>query len=430
MKIAVKNPAPVGLHHAKWGDYHFGKSLQLALEARGAVVSQSYWPDWGQNDDADVLLVLHGKRKYIPPRDRRSFLWVLSHPSTLTADELNAYSVVFAASETHRTLLKGMTETPVELMRQCTDVHRFAYSERTLEEQASVRKGILFAANSRGTRRDMVLWAVENGVSLELIGRHWEQVGLAEYVKREYVDNHELPAVYQSSRIGLNDHWADMRHFGIISNRIFDYLACGLPVISDGFPELREVFGNGLLYANTSSEFSAAIKLTQERYLERLEETRRTWERLRARHTFDASADQIIAQVAAAPSRHCNASFFQVRVQDLARVEASVRDNAAHVLQRGRDLESRLSAVEKTAAELSGALDKERASAELIRKDADALLKYAEVLEARYFQVLRSTSWRVLAPFRLLARWVRYVATGRKPGKSSLPEKPPLRSRR
>ena len=40
----------------------------------------------------------------------------------------------------------------------------------------------------------------------------------------------------------LNDHWDTMRAWGFVSNRIFDVLACGTPVISDHLPEIEELF--------------------------------------------------------------------------------------------------------------------------------------------------------------------------------------------
>jgi hypothetical protein len=51
-------------------------------------------------------------------------------------------------------------------------------------------------------------------------------------VVSDYFPNEELGELYSRSRATLNDHWADMRAYGFVNNRIFDALACGLPVIS------------------------------------------------------------------------------------------------------------------------------------------------------------------------------------------------------
>jgi hypothetical protein len=294
VKIAIKNPAPLGPSLAKWGDYHFGLALQSALEAAGVDVAQHYWPEWRRDDGQDVDLVLRGKRRHAPVQGKVSLLWVMSHPSTVALDEIEGYDVVYVASATHQALLNGATRTPIRVLRQCTDTSLFAVpagSPGILD-----RRDVVFVANSRGVRRDILSWAIEAGVSPAIIGRHWRKVGFSRFVKSEYVDNGELPAFYRASRLSLNDHWADMKHFGIINNRIFDCLACGLPILTDTFPELREVCGDSVLYASDAASCWTALSQYTLRYPDLVEKTGRLWERLRGEYSFEARAAQIVSE--------------------------------------------------------------------------------------------------------------------------------------
>jgi len=296
MKISIRNPAPLGRNLMKWGDYHFGQSLQAALERKGVEVVQRYWPEWGEEDgDADAVLVLRGKRVFVPRPGQVALMWVLSHPAAVTLAEIQSYSLVFLASETHRKLL-GAARVQTEVMRQCTDVDRFGVFNG-VGQDADHRRGIVFVANSRGMRRPMVRWALESGTPLDVYGRHWKEVEPQLRVKQEYVENEALPALYARSRLSLNDHWGDMAHYGVINNRIFDCLACGTPVLSDDFPELREVCGSALLYAGDPTAFSSAIQRYTLRYPELIDATRELWSRIGRQYTFDARADQIIAAV-------------------------------------------------------------------------------------------------------------------------------------
>nr|WP_255732802.1 glycosyltransferase [Ruegeria sp. Ofav3-42] len=55
----------------------------------------------------------------------------------------------------------------------------------------------------------------------------------------------QLGQLYRSAGVVLNDHRPLMRNNGLISNRIFDVLACGVPLISDrivGLPDGFEEF--------------------------------------------------------------------------------------------------------------------------------------------------------------------------------------------
>ena len=58
-------------------------------------------------------------------------------------------------------------------------------------------------------------------------------------VQDVFIENSQIPALYRSARVTLNDHWKDMLDYQFVNNRIFDALACGLPVISDCCDELR-----------------------------------------------------------------------------------------------------------------------------------------------------------------------------------------------
>jgi len=296
MKIRIKNPAPVGPNLMKWGDYHFGQSLQAALERKGVQVCQDYWPDWSSYDDDEVVLVLRGKRSYQPSRSCRSMMWVISHPATVTGEEADDYDHVFVASDRHRRLLADATRTPVDVMRQCTDATIFR-PDANASQDIDRRRGIVFVANSRGVKRDMVRWALESGVRPRIHGRHWAGVGFGDLVASDYIPNFELPAFYRSARLGLNDHWGDMAYFGVINNRIFDCLACRLPVLSDTFEELREVCGDSILHADSAAGFADSIRRYTFEYPRLLEETEALWSRIGRQYTFDARAEQIISAI-------------------------------------------------------------------------------------------------------------------------------------
>lgn len=320
MKIAIKNPAPLGSNLAKWGDFHFGLSLQSALSAAGATVVQHYWPEWQRDEGQDVDLVLRGKRRHEPAHGKVSLLWVMSHPSTVAVDEIDSYDLVYVASATHQTLLKGATQTPVRVLRQCTDTALFnppAGNVGMLQ-----RRGVVFVANSRGVRRDILGWTIDAGVAPTIVGRHWNKLGFSRFVKAEYIENTELPAFYRASRLSLNDHWADMRHFGIINNRIFDCLASGLPILTDTFPELEAVCGDSVLHASDTASCSTALSRYTLRYPDLVEKTARLWERIRGEYTFEARAAQIITEASRLAPRIRSANINQARstpLHDLAR---------------------------------------------------------------------------------------------------------------
>ena len=289
MKIVIKNPAPLGKNQTKWGDFHFGGSLADALRLEGAEVIQHFWPEWDREEDEDVVIVMRGKHRYVPKPKTLSLLWVISHPATVHRDEMDMYDAVFLASKTHYEMVRDSVSSHVDVARQCTDARLFS-DPAPIE----ARRGVNFVANSRGIRRDMVVWAVTTNTAFSIIGRHWGSVGLGQHVSREYIENDELPEHYRSTRLSLNDHWGDMAHFGYINNRLFDCLACGLPLVTDTFPELGEVFGDALLYAHDAESFQASMDAYRLRYPEVYARAADWWQENGVNYTFAARAQQIM----------------------------------------------------------------------------------------------------------------------------------------
>ena len=65
--------------------------------------------------------------------------------------------------------------------------------------------------------------------------------------------------VYASAGIVLNDHWETMRHWGFVSNRLFDVLACQTPVASDHLPEILDLFGDLVPTWRDPAELAALV---------------------------------------------------------------------------------------------------------------------------------------------------------------------------
>ena len=271
MLIAIKNPAPLGPHQATWGDFHFGAALQKALERAGASVVQHYWPDWDKSDGEDAIVVLRGKRAFSPRKGPFAVIWVVSHPATVTVPELEAYDLAYVGSSTHFNMIKDAVKSEVKILRQCSDDSIFNAGSAANE----ARSGTIFVANSRGVLRNALRWALEAGVEPTVIGTQWRLLGLRHLVERLHIDNDELPDFYRRSRLSLNDHWTDMIYFGYINNRIFDCIFCGLPVLSDEFPELREVCGDGILYAHDTASFREAYRYSDRELPRAVEENLR-----------------------------------------------------------------------------------------------------------------------------------------------------------
>jgi spore maturation protein CgeB len=89
-----------------------------------------------------------------------------------------------------------------------------------------------------------------------------------------------------------------MRAQGIVSNRVYDALACGAVVLSDHLPELEQRFGDAVLTYRTREELHATVARLLADPAERTERAARGREQVLAAHTFAHRVETLLAAIA------------------------------------------------------------------------------------------------------------------------------------
>jgi len=221
--------------HAGWGDVWFARGLQLGLQGLG-VTSRLLYRDSHSSAPApppgSALLVLRGK--YAPPASwlvRQPYackaLWLISWPLDPTPAELSAYDRLFVASAQDTPRIAQLSGRPTSTLLQATGFWHVGQPQPP-------SGGLLFVGNTRGVSRPIVRAFHQEGLPLELIGAGWEELGLR--AQASSIANHQLPARYRRALAVLNDHHQAMADYGYLNNRVFDVLACAVPVITDVAP--------------------------------------------------------------------------------------------------------------------------------------------------------------------------------------------------
>ena len=291
-RFGIRIGIPRAEEAESWGDYHFARALQRALERTGHPSRVHLLPAWQGSVAArdDVALHIFGLSEAPTRPAQVNLLWQISHPDLASRELYDRYDAAFVASDRFAERMARVAATPVQSLHQATD------PERMHPGAAAPHHELLFVANSRNVRRPIVEHLLGTDRDLAVYGRGWSEALLEpRFLKGEAIPNSDVAAYYAAADVVLNDHWPDMRAEGFISNRIYDALASGAFVISDHLDEIAAEFDGAVPTYRDQAELLSLI----DRYQAAPEERRRLAEHgrsivLRA-HTFDRRAEAVVA---------------------------------------------------------------------------------------------------------------------------------------
>jgi glycosyltransferase involved in cell wall biosynthesis len=277
-----------------WGDLPFARALERAFRRLGwaTAVLVDAERDGARAQRADVALHVVGVRRPTLHPGQTHLLWVISHPDAVRPDRCDAYDAVFVASDEFADQLRLRVSAPVVALHQATDPLRF------FPEAGGPAHDLLLVGNARRGGRPTLEALAEASWDLAVYGTGWRPESLdPRHLRGTWIPNQDLHRYYAAAAIVLNDHWADMRDEGFISNRIYDALASGAFVLSDEVPGLAAEFDGGLATWHDAESLRKAV----ERYLADPVARHSVAERGRsavlARHTFDHRAAVIVETI-------------------------------------------------------------------------------------------------------------------------------------
>jgi len=288
--------APDGRAAQRWGDLPVAQALRRELRHRGIVVRIVARDRWGEGGDRSADVTVHLKGRGVAPfADAQvNVVWVMSHPSEVAPGELDAADLVLAGSELLAARYRERTGARVEVMPQAADARRFTSGPAEPDRASRV----LFVGNTRSVARPSVLGAVDAGLPLTLIGSGWERYVDPALVRSSSVANTQLPGWYRSADVVLNDHWEDMARWGLVSNRVFDVLACGVCVVSDEVPGMSELLDDAVVTFSDREDVGGTVRALLADPGERAARAERGRRAVLAAHTWEHRAGDLVRLVA------------------------------------------------------------------------------------------------------------------------------------
>jgi hypothetical protein len=297
LRINILLPCSRAKLGREWGDQFFGLSLSKALIACGADARLVYAPRrWSLSDIGarqSVDLVVRGKKAHHAKQGRPFLMWVISNPETLDDAELSSAAHIFAASEW---LVEDLQSRgyPASFLPQCTDPAIFAPEKARQELKTSV----LFVGNRRvDFKRSVVERAIDAGFRVSVWGRGWKGSLPEGVYAGKHIRNEMLGAHYASASVVLNDHMEAMRTGGFASNRVYDVLASGSELVSDGVAGIPEDLRPHVHSYETANDLPVAIESALDRAAGPRAEALTVAAKVSDQHSFENRAGRIIEQI-------------------------------------------------------------------------------------------------------------------------------------
>lgn len=203
------------------------------------------------------------------------------------------YDLYLCSSEAAVRAIRERTGRPAHLLRIATDAERFCPGEATAE----LASDYCFTGSFWGVGREIekCLRPGRLDARFALFGAGWQDHrGLRRY-SRGFIPHSRLPEVYRSTRIVVDDANHATRRWGSVNSRVYDGLACGALVVTNGEVGADELFGGRLPTYSTAAELEALVR----RYLADEEARRELAESLRLEvvrdHTYRRRAESLLA---------------------------------------------------------------------------------------------------------------------------------------
>lgn len=290
--VCIKIAAATQAKMTDWGDYHFARGLARAFSRMGHRVSIASQENWNLNQDpGGIDLVLRGRAQVERIPGRHCLFWCIS--KGMRAMNYNQADHVFWASpnlleEAIEERGKGISS----LLPQAFDADLMAPGK------SKSRDGIVFVGRARsGEERSAVKFADAAREPLKIWGPGWRDGPYGHHVVANGVPNEDLASIYQSAEIVLNDHTSVMKRRGLLSNRVFDALACGAIPVSEDVGWLPEDFAEFVYTFHDQESMEAALKKSRSETSAKRAKRDAFAKKLAKLHSFEARAKQVLAVV-------------------------------------------------------------------------------------------------------------------------------------
>jgi len=297
-------PKVVGLAVSNAVKNPFAGDIFTALEFGGAIKETFGWevrllnegPEWYDLQTVDIVVAFLDhydiSKIFSSKKGLLTVAWVRNwFHRWIQRDSFVSYNIVFSSSlyGKHWLLNNSLADT-IEVLRLATNASRFFPQPTNLSQI-----DWLFPGSYWNQERIIMKIGIESlPYKGAIYGYGWEKVPQFINIAHPAVRYHDLPNIYASTLVVVDDANHVAGPWGSINSRVFDALASGALPISNNRIGIREIFGYEVPHYSDGQSFLSALKGV----LDNKEATKTKIEELRnsvlKRHTYMTRAKEFV----------------------------------------------------------------------------------------------------------------------------------------
>jgi len=283
------------------GDYFTAISLGKSFQKFGWEIdflSRTESKDWYEvGQDVDVLVSLLDAYDIRKIRSKNNLLIKLAWPRNwlsrwISHPDFMDFDLVMATSETACCYIEEKTGMKTDLLPLATDPETF---NPEVAGNRQWESDYCFTGSYWKDPREIVDMLDPESLpyTFKLFGKNWDEFEKLKDYYEGFVNYHDIPRVYRSTRMVVDDANRVTKEYGSVNSRVFDAIASGVLVVTNGDLGAEETF-NGILPVYKSKE---ELKGLLEFYLSHEEDRKAKIKELQdfvlSHHTYDQRAEKI-----------------------------------------------------------------------------------------------------------------------------------------
>ena len=288
--------------NASAGDYFTATSLAKSFQKYGwqaSYLSRVESEDWYHVEgDVDVLISLLDAYDIRKIRSENNLLIKMAWPRNwldrwmFYFPDFAEFDLVMATSETACKYIKQKTGRDVFLLPLATDPDIF---HSQVEGNEDWMCDYCFTGSYWNDPREIVdiLDPESLPYIFRLFGKNWDEFEKFQPYYEGFIHYQKMPEIYRSTRVVVDDANRVTKRYGSVNSRVFDAIASGVLVVTNGDIGAEETF-NGILPVYKSKE---DLNELLDFYLSHEEERKAKIEELQdfvlSHHTYDQRAEKI-----------------------------------------------------------------------------------------------------------------------------------------